>query len=416
MSTPSAFRRRADRALRAFALTAAAIAVGSCDVVVPSGGAPSSFLKAIGGALDEQGNVVRQTSDGGFIIAGSTESSGAGLRDLYLVKTSAGGEIEWERSYGGANNDEARDVIQLDDGGYLAVGTTLSFALGSTEAYLVRTDAHGDTLWTRAIGGSSVEYAASVVPATGGGFLIAGATNRATPGGVGYDAFMIRMTPEGDTLWTKTIAGGQEEHITTAVPIPDGYLLAGHIRPAGTPPGPPNVYVVRVDANGVRVGTPYFNVSWKAELRGAVVHDGKLLAVGYQQKGDETENVMAMQLSYDNRARIVLDTIRTYGREGGNFGNACAIASDGNLVVLGSSKGFGRNEDYYLLKLETASRAMPLLWSYGFGGANADAGRSVVVARDGGIVMVGTAGSFVDGHNGSDIMLIKVNAAGELRE
>ena len=105
----------------------AAIALGSCDVVVPDVAAPRSFMKVIGGAMDDEGFALRQTADGGYILAGTTRSLGSGGSDMYLVKTSAGGDVEWSRAYGGALDDGARDVLQLDDGGYLVVGSTLRF-------------------------------------------------------------------------------------------------------------------------------------------------------------------------------------------------------------------------------------------------------------------------------------------------
>ncbi|MBL7942421.1 MAG: hypothetical protein JNM00_06630, partial [Flavobacteriales bacterium] len=99
------------------------------DVLLMKVGADGSFewAKAYGGGEQDQANAVRQTSDGGFIVAGYTTSYGAGLPDIYLVKTSANGDLEWTKTYGGTVTDEAYDVWQNEDGGYIVAGSVRSF-------------------------------------------------------------------------------------------------------------------------------------------------------------------------------------------------------------------------------------------------------------------------------------------------
>jgi hypothetical protein len=386
------------------ALALPAALASSCDVVVPEEGAPRAFLKSIGGPLDDEGFAMRQTADGGFVIAGRTASFGAGRGDVYLVKTDPSGNLEWAGTYGGSDEDEARDVLQLADGGYLVVGSTLSFGSGSSDVYVIRTDAHGDTIWTRTVGTSGSDQGNAVVAAIGGGFIIGGRSNSSGT----FDHYLARLSPDGDTLWTRAIAGSNNEQTNALARLSDGYLLAGSIDKA--------YHLVRVDTVGRRLADRQ-DITYEAQLNAIVpIDDQSSYVVGYQKKGGDVERVLMMKVNTSSRSSIPSpsESAHTYGRAGGNIGYAAALATDGNLVLVGSSKGFGRLSDLYVLEAESSSGTM--LWSQGYGGAFDDQGRAVVVARDGGIVMLGTSASFVDNNSGRDILLMKVDAGGALKE
>ena len=101
----------------------------------------------------DYGRTVQQTTDGGYIVVGYTTSFGAGLQDVYLIKTDANGDTIWTRTYGGGDWDYSHVVEQTTDGGYIVVGYTKSFGAGDYDVYLIKTDANGDTLWIRTYGG-----------------------------------------------------------------------------------------------------------------------------------------------------------------------------------------------------------------------------------------------------------------------
>ncbi len=108
------------------------------EVPVPT----PTFTKTFGGEETEEADSVQQTTDGGYIIAGYTKSFGAGNYDAYLVKTDEEGNEEWSRTFGGEENDSASSVQQTTDGGYVIAGSTSSFG-GGWDAYLVKTDGEG---------------------------------------------------------------------------------------------------------------------------------------------------------------------------------------------------------------------------------------------------------------------------------
>ena len=165
--------------------------------------------KTYGGAnLDESGALV-QTSDGGYAIAGSTRSFGAGDWDLWLVKTDPSGGMEWNKTYGGTGGDGANSIIQTSDGGYALSGDTASFGAGSFDFWLVRTDENGNAMWNKTYGGTGNDYALCMVPTIHGGYAIAGYTNSFGAGG--YDFWLVCTDSDGNMEWNKTYGGSNND-------------------------------------------------------------------------------------------------------------------------------------------------------------------------------------------------------------
>jgi hypothetical protein len=106
-------------------------------------------------AKSDFGYSVRQTSDGGYIIAGLTNSTGAGLRDVLLLKTNSTGVLQWSKTYGGAADDEARSVEETADGGFIISGFTQSYGSGY-QMYLIKTNSTGNVTWSKTFGGGGI--------------------------------------------------------------------------------------------------------------------------------------------------------------------------------------------------------------------------------------------------------------------
>jgi hypothetical protein len=138
------------------------------------------------------GNSVQQTSDGGYIIAGAYDYLGANSQ-VYLIRTNASGDTLWTRTYGGPSYDFGNTVQQTSDGGYIVAGYTCSFANGY-QVYLVKTNASGDTLWTRTYGGASDDYGNSVQQTQDRGYIVAGWTNSF---GKGTQVYLIKTDKNG---------------------------------------------------------------------------------------------------------------------------------------------------------------------------------------------------------------------------
>lgn len=148
------------------------------------------FNKSFGGTDADRGLSVQQTSDGGYIFTGYTASSGAGNDDLFLVKTDGSGNQTWAKTFGGTGRDYGNVVKQTADGGYLIAGYTLSFGAGGDDLWIVKTDSTGTQLWTKIYGGTASDVAYSMDLTTDGGYVIVGHT--LSSGAGVHDAWLLR--------------------------------------------------------------------------------------------------------------------------------------------------------------------------------------------------------------------------------
>ena len=215
--------------------------------------AQTSWWRTYGGTSSDLAGCVQQTEDGGYIITGCTYSFGPGTPtypNVYLIKTNIQGDTLWTRVYGGANIDAGNSVRQTSDGGYIIAGYTYSYGNGSGDVYLIKTNGSGDTVWTRAYGGTSDDGGSSVRQTADGGYIIAGTTYSFGAGG--YDVYLIKTNASGDTLWTRTYGGtGDDEGESVQQTADGGYIIAGYTSSFG--PGTPdstNVYLIKTDSLG----------------------------------------------------------------------------------------------------------------------------------------------------------------------
>ncbi len=229
------------------------------------------WAKTYGGTGDDQDNSVQQTSDGGYIVAGGTDSFGAGTDDIFLIKTDANGNIQWAKTYGGISIDYAYSVQQTSDGGYIVAGWTLSFGAGDGDVFLIKTDANGNLQWAKTYGGTADDYAYSVQQTSDGGYIVAGYT--ASFGAGSDDIFLIKTDANGNIQWAKTYGGTADDYAYSVQQTSDGgYILAGYTYSFGA--GGSDFFLMKTDANG--------NIQW-AKTYGGTDFD---YAFSFQQTSD----------------------------------------------------------------------------------------------------------------------------------
>ena len=207
------------------------------------------WAKTYGGIDSDDASFVQQTSDGGYIVAGETNSFGAGERDIFLIKTDAKGNIQWAKTYGGTDDDFASSVQQTSDGGYIVAGYTTSFGTGEGDIFLIKTDAKGNIKWAKTYGGRGSEGASSVRQTADGGYIVVGNTNSFGAGK--WDIFLIKTDAKGNIQWAKTY--GETDNLDRGIPSVQqtsdgGYILAGTTISFGA--GGANIFLIKTNARG----------------------------------------------------------------------------------------------------------------------------------------------------------------------
>jgi uncharacterized delta-60 repeat protein len=366
------------------------------------------FAKTIGGSADDVASSIIQSSDGGYVVAGYTQSFGAGGWDFYVVKLDSSGNVIWTKTIGGGSDDVARSIIQSSDGGYVVAGWTNSFGAGGWDFYVVKLDSSGNVVWTKTIGGIGDDQAWSIIQSSDGGYVVAG--NTSSFGAGGWDFYVVKLDANGNVVWTKTIGGtGSQDEAWSIIQSSDGgYVVAGWSDSFGA--GLRDFYVVKLDANG--------NVVWSKTIGGSY--------------GDGAHSI----IQSSDGGYIVAGSTETFGAGGwemyivklnssGNvqwtktiggpafFDDALSIihSSDGGYVVAGYTNSFGAGgSDFFVVKLDSSGN---VVWAKTIGGSDDEAwGDSIVQSSDGGYVVAGWTKSF--GAGGRDIYVVKMDANGNV--
>ncbi|MCH8012468.1 MAG: T9SS type A sorting domain-containing protein [Candidatus Marinimicrobia bacterium] len=366
-----------------------------------------TFEKTYGGTSGDWGNSVQQTDDGGYIITGTTLSFGAGSNHLYLVKTDANGDTLWTKTYGGTETETGRSVQQTD-GGYIITGWTDSFGAGSSDVYLVKTDVIGDTLWTKTFGGANDDWSNSVQQTDDGGYIIGGGTGSFGAGE--RDVYLIKIDTNGDTLWTKTFGGTSSERGHSVQQTDDGgYIITGYTHSFGA--GGSDVYLVKTDTNGDTLWTKTFGGTSLDEGHSVQQTDdgGYIITGSTSSFGAGNSDVYLVKTDTNG------DTLwtKTYGGTSADVGNSVKQTDDGGYIIAGLSGSFGAGDaDVYLVKTDTNGDT---LWTKTFGGSGGwDEGNSVQQTEDGGYIITGRISSF--GAGNADVYLIKTDSLGNAGE
>jgi hypothetical protein len=301
---------------------------------------------------NDGGYSVQQTTDGGYIISGETRSFGNGSSDVYLIKTDANGIEQWNQTFGGVSTDGGYSVQQTTDGGYIITGYTWSFGNGSADVYLIKIDANGIEQWNQTFGGTSSDYGYSVQQTTDGGYIISAETR--SFGNLGStDVYLIKTDGNGTEQWYQTFGGTDDDYGTSVQQTTDG----GYIITGGADSYPPDVYLIKTDANGIE--------QWN----------------------------------------------QTFGGVSTDVGRSVQQTTDGGYIITGYTWSFGNGSaDVYLIKTDVNGIEQ---WNQTFGGPDADGGYSVQQTTDGGYIIAGYAESFGNGDD-EDLYLIKTDGDGNV--
>jgi len=200
--------------------------------------------KSLGGSGADVGASVKTTSDGGYIVGATTNTEDGdvqctlhGFYDAWIIKLDPIGNIEWQRCYGGTNGDGPNEILQTSDGGYMFAGTTdsndgdVSGNHGQNDIWVVKLDSIGTLQWQRCYGGSKDDVARIIRQSANGSFIVGGYTfsndgdvtgNHSYP--TTYDAWLLRISPSGDILWQQCLGGDENDFFYDMIEFPGGKI------------------------------------------------------------------------------------------------------------------------------------------------------------------------------------------------
>jgi len=352
----------------------------------------------VGGGNFDRFYSVEETNDGGFILGGQSLSGGGwgdksesnkGGYDYWIVKLNASGVVEWDRSYGGIGNDQLYNAQPTTDGGYMLAGTSDSGIsgdktenrVGNSDFWIIKIDATGNIIWQNDIGGLMFDNVYSAYETADGGYILGGTSTSGisgdkTAGNYGVvDYWIVKLNASGTVVWDKTIGGTLNDYLYTVIPTADGGSIACGMSESGltgnktdNTNGLYDYYIVKLDNSG--------NITWQNSIGGTgndytfvnaitQTSDGGYAIAGYSQSaisGDKTE---ANTGSWDywiikitNLGAISWQTV--LGGASGDYANAISTTADEGFIIGGYSYSNASGEktenafgdaDYWVLKL-----------------------------------------------------------------
>ncbi len=299
-----------------------------------------TFQKTISGNTSGFGKSVLQASDGGYVIAGNVQSVSLDSNNIYLIKTNSIGTVIWTKTFDGVGNDEANKVEKTNDGGFIISGNTNSFGAGGYDVYAIKTDSIGDTLWTKTYGGVNDEggyianvnsFTSYIKQTTDGGYIISSSTKSFGHGG--NDIYLIKTNTSGDTLWTRTFGSNNDDYGGAVLQTAEGgYIVTGSTWDALSQGF--NECLIKINASG--------NIVWSSGVGNA---DGNMFAAtsifqttdgGYVAVGNASDALTGYTFyitKSDSAGNVVWGKGYYLGTCGVSMCGASTALSNGNFII-----------------------------------------------------------------------------------
>lgn len=355
------------------------------------------WTRTYGGPDDDDGFSICFHEDGGYVLTGYTESFGAGNSDVYLIKTNHHGDTIWTKTFGGYSDENGRYIIRAADEGYIIVGTTGHYPT-NCGMLVLKTNIDGDSVWTRTYGPSAWTVGYMIQQTFDNGYVICGRLGNAE----GH--YLLKTDLSGDTIWTRIYPVSYNACALAVSPTSDGgYIIAG-CSGAGTMETSWNVDIVRTDSEGNHVWTKVYGDR-------SINIDDAAYAVREVEGGGYIVGGFTMTLGAGGADSWLLridsegDTLwtRTYGSIYDEYCLDVLQTSDGGYIMTGFQEIPDRGKDVYIVRTDQRGDT---LWTKTVGGFNDDLGDQILITKNNQYVIVGYTESF--GAGGRDVYLIKL--------
>jgi|GEM_PF-3243402 len=238
------------------------------------------WTKTYGGAEEDKAFSVTETSDSGYLIAGNTASFGAGNDDIWILKTDKNGNLIWEQTYGYEYADYGRRCCETSDSNYLIIGATADPMTNESDLWVLKVDRYGNSIWEKRYGDSQIAEEGQFICETRDGYYIAVGSASFSIGG-DRDAWLLKLNPDGDTVWTKRF-GEEGDDYASCVDLTEdnGYILTGLTFSYGKYGG--SLYLVKTNEYGTIEWQESYDYGSKSEgFSTWETTDGDYVAGGY---------------------------------------------------------------------------------------------------------------------------------------
>ena len=372
---------------------------------------PFTMIKNYGGTQNERGYSVKQTSDGGYVIVGSSTSYGAGVSDLWILKVDGLGEFSWSKTYGGQGNDIGRDITQTSDGGYIITGYTKSFSSGGDmDLWLIKTDANGESClysdggtcsensskWIKSFGTSGNDYGNSVQETSEGDFIVAGKSGRIP------SVFVIKTNSSGEKIWENLYGTGPGDRAQYIIERQDlGFLIVGKENANNVDD---NLCLINIDTDGAEVWHSLYGGGGAdggnhiSEVSGG----GYIIAGATKSYGNGNwDDLWLVKTSTGGS----MEWQKTFGGSYTETGNYAHEKDAGGFMVTGSTESIGQGlYDIWVVSTDYTGNE---IYSQTFGGSMDDKAIRGARGNSGELLIIGYTKSF--GNGGDDVLLIKID-------
>ena len=311
------------------------------------------WSQTLGGTNYEAGYSIQQTTDGGYIITGGKGGGNGNSEDVYLIKTDVNGVELWSQTFGGTGEDYCFSVQQTTDGGYVITGDTDSYGNGSYDVYLIKTDVNGVELWSQTFGGPYYDEGKSVQQTTDGGYIITGITGEWGFGNV----YLIKTDGSGIEQWSQTFGAstvndwGQSVQQTTD----GGYIITGGTGGiGGASLNSEDVYLIKTDGSGIEQWSQTFGGTGSG-AGGSVQQttDGGYIITGYTTSFvNGSRDVYLIKTDGSG----IEQWSQTFGGTDDDEGKSVQQTTDGGYIITGTTGGWGFS-NVYLIKTDANGNA-----------------------------------------------------------
>jgi hypothetical protein len=287
-----------------------------------------------------------QADDGGYVIAGETDSYGSGRQDVWIIKTDRMGMKQWDRTFGGTLDDGANSISKTQDGGYIIAGWTESYGKGGRDLWIVKIDSNGSREWSNVFGGPADESAKDIMQTTDGGYIVAGDAQPVGEGG--KDFWLVKLDSRGEMEWNRTFGGFMEESARAVRQTLDGgYIIAGQTDE--TDSGEPDALVVKTDGNGRAMWEKTFGGDDREWISSILLAEGGGYILGGVTGSSGSGGLDFWLVRIEENGSPIWQ--RTHGGRGRDSASTILPTDDGGYIIAGGTQSFGAGwEDVWLLK------------------------------------------------------------------